>query len=272
MGKLIGVIVALVIALILGFASFFTVDVGERAFVVRFGEITSETYTEGMHRKNPFLDEVVTMSIKDKRIDRTVTAASKDLQNVTAEMNLNYSISSASVTSLYSTVGSERAIEDVLIAPSIQETVKSATAKFTAEELVTKRSEVRNLIIENLNEKLADRWLLVNDVNIINFAFSPEFDKSIEAKVKAEQDALTSKNELEKVKYQAQQDIERSRAEAEKIRIQAESISKQGGSEYVELKKIEVLAKFADKRQGTVPNMITSDSAAMLLNMAGFNQ
>ena len=76
------------------------------------------------------------------------------------------------------------------------------------------------------------------EVNITDFSFSTSFDSAIEAKVKAEQDALAEKNKLEQVKFQAQQQIEQSKAEAEKIRIQAEAITKQGGEEYVQLQRI----------------------------------
>jgi regulator of protease activity HflC (stomatin/prohibitin superfamily) len=94
--------------------------------------------------------------------------------------------------------------------------------------LITKRDEVRELITVKLEDKLTQRGLIINDVNIINFKFSEEFDKAIEQKVKAEQEALKAEKDLERVKFEAQQQIEQSKAEAEKIRIQAEAITKQG--------------------------------------------
>jgi prohibitin 2 len=93
--------------------------------------------------------------------------------------------------------------------------------------LITKRELVRSDIQVALKEKIEPYGVNIVQVNIVNFEFSNSFDASIEAKVKAEQDALAQKNKLEQVKYEAQQQIERAKAEAETIRIQAEAIQKQ---------------------------------------------
>jgi prohibitin 2 len=126
--------------------------------------------------------------------------------------------------------------------------------------LITKRDEVRELITVKLEDKLTQRGLIINDVNIINFKFSEEFDKAIEQKVKAEQEALKAEKDLERVKFEAQQQIEQSKAEAEKIRIQAEAITKQGGAEYV---KLQWIAKW----NGQLPSTMLSEGSNMLINL-----
>ena len=102
------------------------------------------------------------------------------------------------------------------------------------------------MIHEKLQAKLEEFGLLVSDTNIQDISFSPKFNESIENKVKAEQDALAKKNELEKTKYEAEQQVVRANAEATTIRIQAEAVKSQGGAEYVQLKRIE-------KRDGKLP-------------------
>ena len=149
-------------------------------------------------------------------------------------------------------------LEDTLLAPAIQESVKAATAKYTAEELITKRELVRTDIENALKDKIVKYGVNIVQVNIVNFEFSKSFDMSIEAKVKAEQDALAQKNKLEQVKYEAQQKIESAKAEAETIRIQAEAIQKQGGAEYIQLKWIE-------KWSGQLPT--TSLGTSMIPNI-----
>jgi putative hydrolase of the HAD superfamily len=126
---------------------------------------------------------------------------------------------------MYKLVGvNHSSIESNVFSSAIQEAVKSATAKYTAEELITKRELVRNEIEGILKDKTKNYGLLISQVNIVNFEFSDSFDASIESKVRAEQDALTQRNKLEQVKYEAQQQIERAKAEAETIRISAEAI------------------------------------------------
>jgi prohibitin 2 len=166
-------------------------------------------------------------------------SASRDLQAVRTTIAVNYNLEPWAVRNLYQTVGTNETITFKIIAPSIQEAVKAATAKFTAEELITERSAVAVDIKTNLVNKLWWLGILVTDINIVEFRFSPEFDAAIESKVRAEQDALAQKNLLEKVKYEAQQTIETARAQAESIRIQAEAVRSQGGADYVKLKWIE---------------------------------
>jgi len=179
------------------------------------------------------------MNVQTQKAEVTADSASKDLQVVTTVIAVNYNLEPAAVRSLYQTIGKDDVIAFKIIAPSIQEAVKSTTAKFTAEELITERTAVAVDIKANLTNKLGKLGILVTDINIVEFRFSPEFDAAIESKVRAEQDALAQKNLLEKVKYEAQQTIETARAQAESIKIQAEAVTSQWGADYVKLKWIE---------------------------------
>lgn len=219
---------------------YFVVAPSERGLKMRLGTLDEYVYPEGFHWKLPFVDTVKFADLRIDRADGDATSASKDLQNVETKISVNYQINESSILKLFRTVWVDHArLEDALLAPAIQESVKSATAKYTAEELITKRELVRSDIQTALKEKIESYGMNIVQVNIVNFEFSHSFDASIEAKVKAEQDALAQKNKLEQVKYEAQQQVERAKAEAETIRIQAEAIQKQGGAAYVQLKWIE---------------------------------
>lgn len=225
--------------MVLFFSGFYVVEPWQVAIEKRFGEITDDVKDEGLHFKIPLVDKAVKMDIRNRKIEGNSDSASKDLQIVNSVIAVNYSITKDRVINLYQSVGRESDIDIVLVKPAIEESVKSATAKFNASELITKREDVSASIVANLKAKLETRGLLINEINIVDFQFSPEFDKAIEAKVKAEQDALKAEKDLERVKFEAQQKIERAKAEAEQIRIQAEAINKQGWAEYVKLKWIE---------------------------------
>lgn len=220
-------------------SSIYIVEPGQVWLIKTLWELKEETKTEGFYFKKPIIDDIVKISIRNKKIEKSVNSASKDLQEVSSSIAVNYSISRQKVVNLFREVWGQRDIETVLINPAIEEVVKAVTANFNASEVITQRELASISISEWLKRKLEDRGLILNEINIVNFNFSPEFNKAIEQKVKAEQEALTEKNRLEKVKFQAQQEIERSKAEAEKIRIQAESITKQGGQEYIKLQWIQ---------------------------------
>jgi len=240
--------------------SFFTVSPWERKFIVRFGEIQDTVYWEGLYYKTPFLDNTVKMNIKNVKIEAQSSSSSKDLQDVVTIVALNYAILPTSVQVLYANVGKQYSIERVLINPAIQESVKAATAVYTAEELITERPKVTAMIIDNLKNKLENRGISVVDVNIINFEFSKQFNLAIEAKVEAEQKALTAQNKLKQVEFEAQQSIEKAKAEAEKIRIQAKAVTSQGGAEYVRLQWIA-------KRDGKLPVTTLWSNMDILMQM-----
>ena len=133
-------------------------------------------------------------------------------------------------------------------------------AEFTAEELITKRAEVKAFLKEGITTSLATHNIIVEDMFITNFTFSAQFDKAIESKVTAEQDALAAKNKLEQVKFEAEQRVAQARAEAEAIKIQAEAITQQGGQDYVNLKAVE-------KWNGVLPVTMLPGSSVPFVNI-----
>lgn len=222
--------------LVLG--SFFVVSPWERSFVTTFGNISSPIYDSGLHFKKPLIDSVITFDIKTQKVEVLSTSASKDLQDVKAKVAVNWSIDPAQVQEIYKTLWSENVLSPRVLEPAIEDSIKAVTSQFSAEELVTKRADVSGKINTVLADRVKQFWIRVVSINIVNFEFSESFNKSIEAKVTAEQNALAQKNLLEKVKYEAEQRIVQSKAEAEAIKIQAEAIKENWGAEYVQLQAI----------------------------------
>jgi regulator of protease activity HflC (stomatin/prohibitin superfamily) len=249
---IIGFIILLVLIL-----SFVKVDTWEVGLIRKFWEVQSLVLEPWLNFKNPFIEDVVHIDIRDRKVEVKADSASKDLQAVSITIAINYSLNKKDVINLYSSVWDNLSIENVLISPALQESIKASTSKYNASELITQREIVKKEIDANLKIKLENRGIKINQVNIVNFDFSPAFNAVIEQKVQAEQQALAEKNKLETVKYQAQQSIEQSKAEAEKIKIQAEAITKQWGAEYVQLQWI-------SKWNGQLPNMITWDNTSLM--------
>jgi len=157
------------------------------------------------------------------------------LQNVETIIALNFHLNQEQVPKLYQEVGKDY-IERI-INPAIQEAVKAVQAKFTAEELVSRRTEVRNGIQDVLTERLTKYYIIVDDFNIVNFQFSAEFDNAIEAKVTAEQQKLKAEMDLERIIIEKEQKITQAEAEAESIRIQ--SLALQQNKDILQLRAIE---------------------------------
>lgn len=238
-------------------APFTIVTAGERAVVYRLGAI-NRVLPEGLHFVIPVVESVTTVDVKTQKEQVEASAASKDLQLVQASIALNYNINPENAGDLLRSIGAD--YKQRVIDPAIQESVKAVSAQYTAEELITKRAEVKDQIKSSLSQRLSSDFIYVSDVSITNFDFSESFNQAIESKVTAEQDALKAKNQLERIKYEAEQKITTAKAEAEAIKIQAQAITQQGGKDYVQLKAIE-------KWNGILPGNMYSGAALPFLNV-----
>ncbi len=251
-----GVVVVLIV-LILGFGSFRVIDAGERGLVLRLGEI-QRIMEPGLNFKTPFIERVVKLEVRTTKQEVEASAASNDLQIVTSNVAIQYNLIPEEIGELYEEIGTS--YRSRIIDPAIQDSIKATTAKFTAEELVTKRAIASEEMEVLLRERLLEAHIAVTNVDIVNFDFSPAFNEAIEQKVTAEQDALREENKLKQVEFEAQQRIERATAEAEAIRIQAQAINSQGGADYVQLQAIE-------KWDGILPQQFVPGSAIPFLNL-----
>lgn len=228
-------VVAGILLLWLLFASIATVGTGQIAVMTRFGQVTGQELGEGFHFKNP-LDQANIYDIKVLKEEALATAASKDLQDVKATLVLNYRVEGGKVSEVHKTIGT--LYKDKLIDPSLQETFKAATAKYDATQLITDRASVKADAYEQLVNRLKPYGIIVQDLSITDFSFSPEFAKAIEGKQVAQQEA-------EKAKF----NLDRARLDAQAQEVQKASLSP------------ELLQKYAiDKWDGKMPTYIGGGS------------
>jgi len=250
---LIGVVLFVIVVLFIVVWPFGIVDAGERGVLLRWGAVTEHVLGEGLYVRVPFMDRVVTMDVKILKEEVLATAASKDLQTVNSKVALNYHIDPGLVAHIYQDVGTEYRVR--LIDPALQESVKSSTAKYTAEELITRREEVRDDIKEHLTNKLSPRGIIIDDFNIVDFQFSPSFNDAIELKVTAEQSALAAKNKLEQIRFEADQKIEEARGKAEAIRVESSAL--QSSPQILQLRALE-------KWDGKLPTVMGSNAVPFI--------
>jgi regulator of protease activity HflC (stomatin/prohibitin superfamily) len=198
----------------------------------------------------PFINTVELMLVQVVAYDAVAEAASRDLQDVKAKVTLNYSLDPAQVVEIYRALRHD--YEFRIIKPAIQEAVKASTARFTAEELITRRPEVREAIQGNLAQRLDRFGILTQAVSITDFAFSKSFNEAIEAKVTATQQVLKAERDLLRVRLEAQQQIEQARAQAEALRIQKENVT----PALIELRRIEAQFRAIEKWDGHMPTYV----------------
>jgi len=209
---------AIILAVAVGIdSSFGEVPAGYRGVVLRFGATTGEVKQPGLYTVIPFVTTVAQTNVQVQAYSTDAAAASHDLQNVQTKVTLNYSVDPDKVVDIYNRLNQD--YEDRIIAPAIQEATKAATAQFTAEELITRRPEARNLLEKNLQTRLNEFDMHIAAMSITNFEFSDDFTKAIEAKVVAFQNYLQSQNTLKQKQVEAQQAIATAHGEAEANRL-----------------------------------------------------
>ncbi len=255
------VVFVLIIVGILVFNMITTVPTGYVGVKTRFGEVQNDTIQEGLNMKVPFIEKIVKIDCKVQIYEnkKELESSTKDMQVVRNIFTaINYSVNKENANILYQKVGKK--YEEILIEPAIQESVKSAFSQFTAEELITNRSTVSNLIKETLTDKLEESGINITEVAIKNFDFSEEYNQAIEAKATAQQNVEREKAELEKAKIENEKKIENARAEAEVMKVKNQETTEKS----LELRELEVKEKMIEKWNGALPSTTLGDNIPML--------
>ena len=250
------VIIIVLIALMVLF-SISTVPTGHVGIKVRFGAVQNDYIIEGLNWELPLIESIKKMDCRTQRVDVEGEGASRDLQTVSTYIAVNYRVNQEKAFELYKTVGMN--YETILIKPATQESMKTSLAQYTAEELITKRAEVANLLLETLKNKLEQKGIIIESVSIINLDFSDAYDNAIEQKQVAEQEAKKAQQELEKAKVEAEKKVVEAQAEANALKVQKQEITQ----DLLELRRIENQTKWIEKWNGQLPTTTLSDTIPM---------
>jgi regulator of protease activity HflC (stomatin/prohibitin superfamily) len=233
MGAARGVLIGIVILIIIGVVAASAVqivDAGHRGVLLHWNAVDTTVLPleEGLHFVTPFADSVVQMEVRTLKYVKSTSSASKDLQTVSTAVTVNYHPSPNAVHTLFKEVGMD--YENRIIQPAIEEVVKQVTANYNAEELITKRPQVKSDIESEIATRLNTYNVVTDVVSITDFQFSALFAQAIESKVEAEQKAFKAENDLLRIEVEARQheaqaqgiakaNIAEAQGEAEAIRV-----------------------------------------------------
>jgi prohibitin 2 len=251
-GKWVAVLVVILI-LISWLNPFVMVGPGERGVVTRLGAVEDRVLDEGLNFRIPIVEQVIKMDVKTQKLEVDALSYSKDLQNVDTKIALNFHLDPKHVHRLIQEIGQDYEVR--IIGPAIQESVKAATAQFTAAELVSERPKVKEEIKASLVARLSPRYIDVDDFSIMNFQFSDSYEKAIEEKQVAEQNALKAQNDLRRIQVEAEQRVTQAKAEAEAIKIQTEALQQNQN-----LVRLEAVKKW----NGALPGIMMGGSLPFL--------
>lgn len=256
---LVGIFVLVILITALSF--FETIPTGFVGIKTKFGKAQEGILEEGLNFKIPYVEKIILIDCRTKKIDSKSEASTKDLQTVITDIAVNYNVDREQANRLYREVGS--GYENIIISPAILEAIKSTMAGYTAEELITKRSEVSNKIQTTLKEKISSRGFNVTEFNITNIDFSEEYDEAIEAKAVKQQEVIAAQAELEKQKIQNEKEVSIAEKDAKVMELQNSQITENT----LKLRKIEAFQKFINKWNGVLPETMLGQDINALLNI-----
>lgn len=261
-GIIIGILgFILLVVIIVGLNCITTVPTGYVGVKTRFGKVQDDVIQEGFNTKAPFIEKIVKIDCKTKKIETATEGSTKDMQTVSTSIAVNYNVNKETANKLYKEVGKE--YEEIIINPAIQESIKSSMAGYTAEELITKRAEVSNNIEKSITEKISDKGFLVTEFNLTNIDFSEAYDLAIEAKAVKQQEVETSKAELEKQKINNEREIQMAEKDAKIMELKNSQITEN----ILRLKNLEVQQSMINKWNGGLPQTTLGQNIMSMFNL-----
>lgn len=248
-----------IILLLLGFVlilSFFViVHAGERGVLMNFGQVQPYVLDEGIHFIVPLVNTVEKLSVQVQKQEISTEASSKDLQGVFTDVALNWHIVPEETHLLFQEIGNEAAVVERIISPAIEEVLKAIIAQYTAEEIITKRSELKTAVDQLLSQRLATYHIATDDISLIHIRFSKQFNDAVEAKQIAEQEAKRAGFMAIKAAKEAEARVNLAKGEAEAQRLIHATLTP------------ELLRKqMVDKWDGRLP-LLTGDHNMKLLEL-----
>jgi regulator of protease activity HflC (stomatin/prohibitin superfamily) len=256
-----GISLVLLIVAVLILNPFVIVNAGEKGVVMSWGAVSDKVVGEGLHVLVPLQQTVKKINVKTVKYETEVAAYSSDAQVVTGKLALNYHLQGDKVNLIYQEIGDNDMVRDTIVNPAMQEAFKAAVTKFTAADLLEKRAIMAEDMRANLSERLSRSFISLDALSLVNFAFSFDYERAVEAKLIAQQNALKAENDLQKAKAEASQQVAKAEAEATTIKLQAEAIKEQGGKDYIQLKAI-------DKWDGSLPSQMIPGGSVPFLDLS----
>jgi regulator of protease activity HflC (stomatin/prohibitin superfamily) len=264
---------------------FYSVPTGSRGVVTQFGKIVG-VEGEGLAVLPPW-QKLSNFSIRAEEAGiENVEGSTADTQPVKVSLTVRYSIATDRVAEVYEKYSHNGDLSSY-VQTATQEVFKSVTARYSAPDLIAQRAKVSGDISSALREKLNIYGAQVINIDMRNFAFSPSYMAAINEKVTQEQLRLGAENKLKTVESEQKQKVAVAEAEARAVKAkadgeayanltvakaQAEAIKVQSNAlsqnkEILDLRRIEVDMKKAEKWDGKLPTAIYAGAPIPFMNV-----
>ena len=235
---------------------FTIINAGERGVVMYFGKVQKQILDEGIHPLIPIVTSIKRLNVRVQKTEINAQGSSKDLQDVATTVAVNWHIAPDKVNQIYQQVGDLNVIVTSIINPAVSEVVKAATAKRPVQNILQQRAELKREIDTYLAQRLTPYGIIVDDISLVDFGFSQEFNAAIEAKQVAEQQAQQAAFRAQQAEQEAKAEINRAKGQAEAQKLLRQTLTR------------EILQQRAiDKWDGRFPVVMGGSGSLPLINI-----
>lgn len=249
----------------LGLDSIYTVEAGHIALKYnRLAGVGSRTYREGVNFKLPWFERAILFDVRARPHTMTSLTGSRDLQMVNISLRALCRPNPGKLPEIYRLLGLDY---DEKVLPSIvNEVLKSVVAQYNAGELIMQRELVSRMIRQRLVERANDFNILLDDVAITHLSFSPEYEKAVEQKQVAKQQAERARYTVLKAQEEKKRTIIHAEGEQQSAAMIGDAIKANPG--FVELRRISTAKEISQLLSRSNNRMVLS-ADSLLLNLMG---
>lgn len=195
---------------------------GNTAIVTTFGRLEDYTLSPGAHFKSPS-QSIILMNNREQPVIYQGLAFSSDTQEVAFQATLNFALDASSALEVYKKVGPNYI--NITIMPRLKENIKGVFAKFSASELIKERSNLSELIKQEMVADLSPYGITVISMAIEDVDFSDAYTNAVEGKQVEEQLKLRSVIEQERITNETRQQAERRLIDSKAALAEANNIA-----------------------------------------------
>lgn len=245
------------------------VEPGERAVI--FNKLTGGlrvTPSEGFYFLLPFVESVVIYDVKVKTYtmsaisfegelkgDDALQALTSDGQTVLLDISIRFHPLTEKLIYLHKEIGSDYV--NKVVRPQVRAIARLTVSEYNVIDVYSaQRQMIQQKITDKLRELFAQNYLILDEVLLRNVKFSPEFQKAIENKQIAQQEAQRMKYILEQQEMEKKRKIIEAEGDAEAIRLRGKALAENPKLiqyEYVQKLSPNVQAVITD--QSTIINL-----------------
>lgn len=213
-GALLAISAIVLVCLLVAGCSLTTVDAGQVGVRTQFGRVTENSVAPGLHWVNPIGGDIVLYDVREQKSEMKCPTYTRDMQQADIQVVVTYALNKGEAGVVHQAFGT--AYADRVVLPKVVSAVKDVIGGIEAAELVNAREKAARLILENAVAQIAAAKVpvTVTSLVLVNIDYSDAFEKSIEDKVIAQQNAIREQNKTKQIEEESRQRVIRAEAEA----------------------------------------------------------